>query len=48
MNSFGFANINFAGGLSFEGPSKEVENIDINQILDFEILPTMITIFCMT
>lgn len=30
QNGFGFPNINFAGGLSYEGPSKKVENIDIN------------------
>lgn len=44
---------NIAGGLvsdgiAKEGPSKDIESIDINKILDFEIFPSLITLFCMT
>jgi len=44
---------NMAGGLvgdgiAKEGPSKDIESIDINKILDFEIFPSLITLFCMT
>jgi len=45
--TFGFQ-INLKGGLSPQGPSKEIESIDINRILEFEIFPTLITLFCMT
>ena len=31
-----------------EGPSEKIESIDINKILDFEIFPSLITLFCMT
>lgn len=31
-----------------ETSSKEVESIDIFKILDFEIFPTLVTLFCMT
>jgi inositol 1,4,5-triphosphate receptor type 1/inositol 1,4,5-triphosphate receptor type 3 len=48
-DTFGFANLaNLTGGVSPEGSSKEIESIDINRILDFEIFPTLITLFCMT
>jgi hypothetical protein len=37
-----------SGGIAKEGPSKDIESIDINRILDFEIFPSLITLFCMT
>ena len=52
-NAFGLANFaNIAklasGGIPPETTSKELESIDINKILDYEIFPTLITLFCMT
>ncbi len=52
-NSFGFSNLaNIAklasGGISPESTSKELESIDINNILGYEIFPTLITLFCLT
>lgn len=52
-NIFGFSNLaNIAklasGGISPESTSKELESIDINNILGYEIFPTLITLFCLT
>ena len=52
-NAFGLTNLaNIAklasGGILPEMSSKELEAIDINKILDYEIFPTLITLFCMT
>ena len=42
------ANLNIKGGIEFEGPSKDIEVIDIYTILGFEIFPTLLFLFCMT
>jgi hypothetical protein len=54
-DTFGFGNLsNFnltnltAGGIAAEGTAKEIESIDINNILGLEIFPTLIVLFCMT
>lgn len=47
---FGFGNIaNLAiGGVSPETENKDIEAIDINRILGFEVFPPLISLFCMT
>lgn len=53
-DTFGFSNLsnftNMAIGndIPAEGVSKEIESIDINEILKLEILPTLVVLFCMT